>query len=160
VIDDEDRSLREAAHLADQLARTQHRRIAAVGGSDSHGDWLRATTFVLAKERTIEGVRKAITSARTCVRGPEACTLEARPHVGNAAWLGVGDALTTTEHEGFVMFEGRATGDDVTFIVDGAPAARAGSGEVASFPVPADRCSTIRAIVGRSWSSSIYINCF
>ena len=79
IVGEEDRSLREASHLADRVARAQHRRFAAVGGSDSHGHWLRATTFVLASERSAEGIRQALASARTCVRGPEACTLEVRP---------------------------------------------------------------------------------
>lgn len=159
VVGEEDRSLREATHLADHLARTQRRRIAAVGGTDSHGSWLRATTFVLAKERSAEGIRKAIIQGRTCVRGPEACTLEVRPQGGERAWLGVGDAITLGEHDGLVPFEGRASGDDVTFVVDGAIAATAHAGETASFPVPADRCTIVRAIVGRSWSSGIYVNC-
>jgi len=154
VVGEEDRSLREAAHLADRIARTQHRRFAAVGGSDSHGHWLRATTFVLATERSTEGIRQALAAARTCVRGPEACTLEVRPRGG--AWLGVGDSITTPT----ATFEGRASGDDVTFLVNGAIVATARSGEVVSFPVPAGRCSIVRAIVGRSWSSGIYANCF
>lgn len=160
IVGEEDRSLREASHLADRIARTQHRRLAAVGGSDSHGSWLRATTFVLAKERTLEGVRKAIAQARTCVRGPESCTLEVRPHGGDLAWLGVGDALTTTEKEGSIPFEGRANGGDAMFVVDGAIVASAHAGEVATFQVPVDRCAIVRAIVGRSWSSGIYLNCF
>ena len=160
VVGEEDRSLREAAHLADRIARTQHRRFAAVGGSDSHGSWLRATTFVLAKERSLEGIRKGISSARTCVRGPEACTLEIRMKGGERAWLGVGDAITTSEHAGFVTFEARASGGDATFIVDGAIVATARSGEVVDLPVPADRCAIVRAIVGRSWSSGVYVNCF
>ena len=57
-------------------------------------------------------------------------------------------------------FEGRAAGDDVTFLVNGAIVARATSGTVAAFPVPNGRCSIVRAIVGRSWSSGIYVNCF
>lgn len=156
VVDDEDRSLREASQIADRVARTQHRRVAAVGGTDSHGHWLRATTFVLATERSTEGVRTAIASARTCVRGPEACTLEVR--TGGGAWLGVGDSITTSGDP--VTFEARASGDDATFIVNGAVAAKASSGETTSFPVPAGRCSIIRAVVGRSWSSGIYVNCF
>ena len=158
VVGEEDRSLREAAHLADRIARTQHRRFAAVGGSDSHGHWLRATTFVLAAERSPQGIRDALAGARTCVRAPEACTLEVRPAGG--AWAGVGDALTIPSPEGTTTFEGRATGDDVTFLVNGAIAARATSGGIATFPVPSGRCSIVRAIVGRSWSSGIYVNCF
>jgi len=154
MIGDEDRSLREASHIADEAVRTQHRRIASVGGSDSHGNWLRATTFVLAKDRSVEGLRKGIAAARTCVRGPEACTLELRSDGG--AWLGVGDAITTSSS----TFEARASGDDVTFIVNGAPVATAADGEITKLQVPTERCSIVRAIVGRSWSSGIYVNCF
>ncbi len=158
IVGEEDRSLREASHLLDHLTRTQRRRIAAVGGSDSHGQWLRATTFVLATERSREGIRKAIASARTCVRGPAACTLEVRTLGG--AWLGVGDAITTAGGEAVATFEGRASGDDVTFIVNGSIVASGAADQVVSLPVPGDRCSVIRAIVGRSWSSGIYVNCF
>ena len=91
-------------------------------------------------------------------QAPEACTLEVRPAGG--AWAGVGDALTIPSPEGTTTFEGRATGDDVTFLVNGAIAARATSGGIATFPVPSGRCSIVRAIVGRSWSSGIYVNCF
>jgi hypothetical protein len=154
VIGDEDRSLRMASHVADEVVRTQHRRIASVGGSDSHGNWLRATTFVLAKDRSVESIRKGIAGAHTCVRGPEACTLELRNDGG--AWLGVGDAITTTSS----TFEARASGDEVTFVVNGAPVATAGDGAITKLPVPIDRCSIVRAIVGRSWSSGIYVNCF
>ena len=158
VVGEEDRSLREAAHLADHVARAQHRRFAAVGGSDSHGHWLRATTFVLASERSARGIRDALADARTCVRAPEACTLEVRPARG--VWAGVGDAITTPSGDPTTTFEGRATGDDVTFLVNGAIVARVTSGTVATFPVPNGRCSIVRAIVGRSWSSGIYVNCF
>jgi hypothetical protein len=162
VVGDEDRSLREAAHLADRLARAQRRRVAAVGGSDSHGQWLRATTFVLARERSIEGVREAITTARTCVRGPEACTFEARLAGAGNAWLGVGDAVRAegVEGKGTIAFEARARGGATTFFVDGAPAATGASGEEVRLEVPAGRCSVLRAIVARSWSSPIYVNCF
>jgi hypothetical protein len=74
--------------------------------------------------------------------------------------MGVGDAITTPLHGPTATFEGRASGDDVAFIVNGAVVATANSAGVASFPVPTDRCSVIRAIVGRSWSSGIYVNCF
>jgi hypothetical protein len=154
VIGDEERSLREASHVADEVVRTQHRRIASVGGSDSHGSWLRATTFVLAKDRSIDSLRKGIAGARTCVRGPQACTLELRNDGG--AWLGVGDAITTTSSS----FEARASGDDATFIVNGAHVATGSDGEIVKLTVPTDRCSIVRAIVGRSWSSGIYVNCF
>ena len=157
VVGEEDRSLREAAHIVDRVARRERRRLAAVGGSDSHGHWLRATTFVLATERSVEGIRSAIVSGRTCVRGPEACTLEVRTAGG--AWRGVGDAITTHAYGDTAMFEGRASGD-VTFVVNGAIVGKGSSGDLVSFSVPTDRCSVVRAIVGRSWSSGIYVNCF
>ena len=158
IVGDEDRSLREAAQLADHVARTQHRRIAAVGGSDSHGHWLRATTFVLATERSMEGIRTALASARTCVRSPEACTLEVR--APGAAWLGIGESITTQSPEPTVALEARASGGDVSLLVNGVLAATASSGSVATVRVPSGRCSVVRAIVGRSWSSGIYVNCF
>jgi hypothetical protein len=157
VVGEEDRSLREAAHLIDRVSRGEHRRIAAVGGSDSHGHWLRATTFVLATERSAAGIRSAIAAGRTCVRGPEACTLEVRTVGG--AWKGVGDEITTHAHGDTATLEGRASGD-VTFVVNGAIVGNGSSGSLVSFPVPTDRCSVVRAIVGRSWSSAIYVNCF
>jgi hypothetical protein len=162
VVGEEDRSLREAAHLADRVARTQHRRFAAVGGSDSHGNWLRATTFVLAKERSVEGIREAVATARTCVRGPEACTLEARLAGESHAWLGVGDAITegAPSSAPFLAFEARASGGDTTFLVNGTVVGVGRSDEIVPIPVPANRCSVLRAVVDRSWSSGIYINCF
>jgi hypothetical protein len=160
IVGEEDRSLREAAHVADRIARTQRRRFAAVGGSDSHGHWLRATTFVLAKERSAEGVREAITTARTCVRGPEACTLEARLAGERNAWLGVGESITAESHTANLDFEARASGGDTTFLVNGVVAGHGTSEEIVPITVPADRCSLIRAVVDRSWSSAIYVNCF
>lgn len=164
IVGEEDRSLREAAHLVDRLARHQKRKIAAVGGSDSHGAWLRGTTFVLAKERSLEGIRKAIIEARTCVRGPEACTLQLRTLGG--AWLGVGDSITLNtpgaQAEGgppTLAFEARASGGDATFVVNGEIVASARSEETVSLLLPADRCAVVRAIVGRSWSSGVYVNC-
>lgn len=160
VVGEEDRSLREAAHLADRVARTQHRRFAAVGGTDSHGGWLRATTFVLAKERSVDGIREAITTARTCVRGPEACTLEVRLAGERNAWLGVGDSITADTPEPTLAFEARAAGGDTTIMVNGTIAAQGTSDEVLPITIPSNRCSIIRAIVSRSWSSAIYVNCF
>lgn len=48
----------------------------------SHGSWLGAATWVLARERSIDAIRDALVSGRTCVRGPEACTFEARGDAG------------------------------------------------------------------------------
>ncbi len=152
LVGEEDRSLREAAHLVDRTSRAQNRRIAAVGGSDSHGHWLRATTFVLANERSLAALRAAIVEGRTCVRGPEACSLQVR---SGGAWSGVGDAITTEKP----TIEARASGGDVTYVVNGTIVATAESGALVSLPIPVGRCAIVRAIVARSWSSGAYVNC-
>lgn len=152
ILGDEERSMREAAALVDHASRDQGRRIADVGGSDSHGQWLRPTTYVLARERSIRAIRDAIVGGRTCVRGPEACTLELRAPGG--AWRGVGDGVDAPDG----VVEARAQGP-ATYFVNGAPAARAGAGETATFSVPHDRCALVRAVVGMSWSSPVYVGC-
>ena len=106
----------------------------------------------------MEGIRTALASARTCVRSPEACTLEVR--APGAAWLGIGESITTQSPEPTVALEARASGGDVSLLVNGVLAATASSGRVATVRVPSGRCSVVRAIVGRSWSSGIYVNCF
>ena len=153
LLDDEDRSLRIVASLVDHESRRQQRKIAAVGGSDSHGEWLRATTFVLATDRSLPALREGLAHARTCVRGAEACTLQAHAHEDSrdAAWAVVGDSLTTTSD----VLDVRAMGDSVSYIVNGA-GVLAPNGQL---PIPPGRCAVVRAIVGRSWSSGIYVNC-
>jgi len=162
IVGEEDRSLREASHLVDRVARAQHRRIAAVGGSDTHGSWLRPTTYVLAKEKTIEGVREAIAGAHTCVRSPEACSLEIRAK-GSPDWAIVGDSLEAdarpkTDPDADVI-EARAAGGDVTLLVNGEIVAHAESGATMTTKLPRGRCAVVRAIVGRSWSSGVYVGC-
>jgi hypothetical protein len=157
VLGEEERSLREASHLADHVARTQHRRFAAVGGSDSHGDWLRATTFVLADERSERGVYDALVAARTCVRGPEACALELRPVSSDETLAGVGDAIRTGDAGKSTRFEARAGGAEAQVFVNGVLVA---TGKHAAFTIDTERCAVVRAVVGRSWSSGIYVNCF
>lgn len=163
IVGEEDRSLREASHLVDRLARQQHRRIAAVGGSDSHGAWLRPTTYVLATEKTPQAIQEGVLHARTCVRGPEACTLEIRPRGNDAPWSHVGDEVPADARPksdpGADIIEARATGDDVTLIVNGEVAGTAPSGETMTARLPHGRCAIVRAIVGRSWSSGIYVGC-
>lgn len=151
-VGDEDRSLHDVSHLLDDTIRTQRRRIAPVGGTDSHGHWLRANTFVVADARTPAAIRDAIVQGRTCVRGPEACTLEARAPGG--PWRGVGEALGPTD-----VVEARASMGAVTLLASGAAPRRAEAGEVVRIEVPRDRCTLVRAIVGDSWSAPIYANC-
>lgn len=157
LIGDDTRSLREASALVDRTSRAQHRKIAAVGGSDSHGEWLRATTFVLASARSAEALREGIAGGRTCVRGPEACSLQVRA-TGAEAWSGVGDSLTTQAE----ALEARAAGGEVTYLVNGAIVATAASEDATMpvrLPLPRGRCAIVRAIVNRSWSSGVYVNC-
>lgn len=156
ILGDEERSLREASMLVDRAAREQRRRIAHVGGSDSHGSWLRPTTYVLAKEKSASAIHAAIAEARTCVRGPEACTFELRTS-GEGAWASVGDAIATTKGS---TLEARASAGDLVVLVNGVAVARAAKGAVARVEVPTDRCTMVRAMVGPlSWSSPIYVGC-
>ena len=148
ILSDEERTLREASALVDRQAKKQHRHIAEVGGSDSHGAWLRATTFVLAKERSREAIHDALVEGRTCVRSPEACTLEVAAETGE--WHGLGESVVSN---GTVM--ARLAVDGV-FLVDGAYAA---AGRMVTLSVPKGRCVTVRATTGLGWSSAIYINC-
>jgi hypothetical protein len=150
LLRDDDRALREATHLVEVASHTDNRRIAPVGGTDSHGQWLRPTTWVLARERTKEAIRDAIVEARTCVRGPEACTLEIRAPGG--AWHGIGDSL---EHVDAI--EARAAGD-LTLLANGAIVGRARPGEIVRASLP-NRCAFVRAIVNDSWSAPIYVGC-
>ncbi len=147
---DEDRSLRAVTHLLSDQIHAQQRRIAAVAGSDSHGHWLRADTFVLARERTVPALHQALLEGRTCVKAPGACTLELRS-VGDSAWHGVGEAI-----DGVDAIELRARGDDIQFFVGGdAPH----TGSPTRIAVPRDRCTLVRAVVDGGWSSPIYVNC-
>jgi hypothetical protein len=57
------------------------------------------------------------------------------------------------------VVEARAHGGDVTIVVNGVIAARAGTGELVHVAIPRDRCAFVRAIVGRSWSAPIYVGC-
>lgn len=149
---DEDRSIREASHLLDAQIHAQQRRIAAVAGSDSHGHWLRADTFVLARDRSAREIGDALDFGRTCVRGPEACTLEVRA-LGQA-WHGVGEAV-----DGADAIELRARGDDVSFVVEGRAPLAWKRDEPLRVDVARDRCTLVRAVVDGSYASPIYVNC-
>ncbi len=152
-VGDVERTLREGAHLADRVARTRHRRFTPVGGSDSHGGWLRATTWVLARERTVESIRAGLVAGRTCVRGPQACTFVARATGGE--WANVGGAVHTSASR---SIEVRSDGGAATYYVNGAVAAWGRDGESVSIAVPGT-CVLVRAIVGESWSAPVHVDC-
>lgn len=151
---DPDWTLREGTHLVDREARGRHRRIAPVGGSDSHGLWLRPTTWVLASERSTSGVRDAIVAGRTCVRGPEGCLLEVRGADG--AFHTVGASITTAPPQRYI--EARVQSGAATYYVNGGIAALGAQGELVRISMPG-RCALVRVAVGRSLSAPVYVDC-
>jgi len=132
----------------------QQRRIIPIGGSDSHEHHLRATTFVLARERSVEGIREAVLAGRVCVRDWRACTLRARLPGQGDAWQPPGAAFSAAS-----AIEVRASGADVRILVNGQPAARPRSGEIASLSLDPDRCSIIRAEIDGGAAAPLYANC-
>ncbi|HEU4535326.1 MAG TPA: hypothetical protein VFS00_14460, partial [Polyangiaceae bacterium] len=82
LLGDADRSLEATLARLDREIPRRGRRMAPVGGSDSHSYYLRATTFVLAETRTARGVRDAVLAGRTCVRNPRACSVQVRGDEG------------------------------------------------------------------------------
>jgi hypothetical protein len=150
---DADESIEVTLARLDREAVRQRRRLAPVGGSDSHSYYLRATTFVLAESKSARGVRDAVLAGRTCVRGPRACSLEVRGDGGG--WRAVGGAVRARETVAV-----RAAGETVRVFVDGRLAATTGWGEVAVVPVPpGGRYATVRAAVDEGLSAPVYVNC-
>jgi hypothetical protein len=143
---------------ADTLARldaeilAQRRRLVPLGGSDSHEDHLRATTFVLAAARTAEGIRDAVLAGRVCVRDGRACSLGAR--TPSTPWRPLGAAFSAAP-----TVEVRATGEDIQVMVNGRLAARPRSGEIASLLLDPGQCSIIRAEIDGGAAAPIYANC-
>ncbi|MEO7094733.1 MAG: hypothetical protein ABI175_15860 [Polyangiales bacterium] len=140
-------------HLDKQIASDARRR-SPVGGSDSHGHTLRATTFVLAKARTIEAIHDALVEGRTCIRSPEACSLEARAGEGDP-WHPIGSALPPAS-----SLEVRAHGKGIDVFVDGQLVASPQSDEVVKIAPKASGCSVVRVRVDAGYSAPIYVGCF
>jgi len=151
LLRDGEATIRATLDRLDREVRVQGRRIAAVGGSDTHEDHLRATTFVLATARTESAIREAIVRGRTCIRDGAACTFVARAENGPIAH--VGDAIEQAEH-----VEVSARGKDVEIFLDGKTVAKTETESFTRVTVP-DRCAVLRARVGIGWSSPIYVNC-
>lgn len=162
MVGDPDWTMREGTHLVDRTARIQERRITPVGGTDSHGDWLRPTTWVLATDRTPAAVRDAIAQGRVCVRAPEACSLEVRGADG--AFHTTGASIQShcpppsPRKSPPLQIEARASGGPVTYFVNGAIAAHGGDGELVAVAVPGT-CAIVRAVVGASYSAPVYVDC-
>lgn len=145
-------STRAGMFQVERQIKRQGRRIVPVGGSDSHSSHLRATTFVLAGERTERGVRDALVAGRACIRAPAACTFEARG--ADRKWQPVGGAVAARRE-----VEVHATGDAIQILRDSRVVARPASREVVRIAVPANECTLLRARVDGGESAPIYVNC-
>lgn len=144
-------SLDASFQALDQRVAARRKRVAAVGGSDSHSHHLRATTFVLSEGRQPDQIRSALTQGRSCVRDPAACSLEARAPGGR--WVTVGEAI-----DGVREVDVIATGSSIEVRLGGRLVSEPASGEVVRIAVPT-RCTTLRARVGAGFSAPIYLNC-
>ncbi|MBX3230780.1 MAG: CehA/McbA family metallohydrolase [Labilithrix sp.] len=149
---DPDWELRQATHLVQRLARAEQRRVTPVGGSDSHGGWLRPTTWVLATERTPAAIRAGLVAGRTCVRSPDACTLEVRGAGG--AFHAAGAAITSARG----AVEARSHGGEATYFVNGAVAATAEDGATTRLSVPGT-CALVHVRVNDGVSAPVYVDC-
>lgn len=151
LLGDRERTVKTASFLVDREARRHGRRIAFIGGTDSHTHHLRATTYVLAEAKTERAIRDAIVGGRTCVRAPEACSFEGRDARG--VWGPIGGALVGT------AVELRASGATIEIIKNGVIQAHPGDGEIVRVDVEPTTCTTLRARVGEGLSAPIYVNC-
>lgn len=146
LLGDGEASLRASFTGLDAEVRKQRRRLAAFGGTDSHEDHLRASTFVVAAARTRLAIREGLELGRTCVRDPRACSFTAQAEGGRVAH--VGDAL-----EGVTQLSLSVEGEDAEVFVDGKAHPKA---SVVTVP---STCTVLRARSGKGWSSPIYANC-
>lgn len=136
----------------DQEIIARQKRLIPVGGSDSHGGYLRATMFVLAKTKSAEAVQEALRSGRVCVRDPAACTFEARTR--NGSWEPVGSSFQHVDH-----LEVRAGSNDVDVLVNGNIARSGVAGHPMMIRLNPSHCSVVRARVGEGYSAPMYANC-
>jgi hypothetical protein len=148
---DRETSIREVLLLLDGEIVRRQRRLVPVGGSDSHGFFMRPVLFVLATERSLAGVHEAIARGRTCVRDSAACSLLARKP--GEAWQPLGSAISNTE-----SVEVRASADAVLYR-GGSEQGRLQQEEVRTVPTPRGACSLLRVSVGAGYSAPIYVNC-
>jgi hypothetical protein len=152
LLGDTEHSLRATLRLLDDKSAARGRRMTPVGGSDSHSQHLRATTFLLAAARTPAALREAVLAGRSCVRDPAACTFEARAAGG--PWQPVGAAF-----EGVREVEVRAHGEDIEVFRAGRAVATPGDGEAVRMRVEPGACTLLRARVGAGFSAPVHVNC-
>ncbi len=151
LLRDRQYSIRTTLARLDQEILATHRPMFPVGGSDSHGHSLRATTFVLSTGRSPAQIREALGAGRVCIRSPSACSLQAR--VNDGAWVPIGTRLRGSR------VEVRAQGSHVEVVRNGKLAGRGDGGAVVSVDTPPDECSVLRASVDEGESAPIYVNC-
>jgi len=153
LVGESDHTLKETFAALDQRIPVGHRRMTPVGGSDSHGHHLQATTFVLSEARTPSAIHDAIVAGRVCVRDGGACSFEARS-AGTDEWTPIGGVI---EKSGAI--EVRAHGESIDIIVNGKVVASPASDTVARVDLSGDQCSVVRARVGSGYSGPIYVHC-
>ncbi|MBK8257008.1 MAG: CehA/McbA family metallohydrolase [Polyangiaceae bacterium] len=151
LLQDTPRSLLATFARADEEMLNHRRRFVPVGGSDSHVGYLRATTFVRAKEKTETAIRDALLAGRTCVKSAQACSFELR--APGETWKPVGSDLPSTS-----TVEARAFGAAVEVIVNGVSVAHGEDAETLTIHL-GDGCQVVRARVGEGFSAPIYVGC-
>lgn len=152
LLGDRQYSIRTTLGRLDREIVSARRPLFPVGGSDSHGHTLRATTFVLSTGRRPEQIREALGAGRVCIRAPGACSLQARSGAGE--WVPVGSSL----HQA-TRVEVRAQGQRVEVFRNGQPVGRGDGGKVVAVATPPGECSVLRASVDEGESAPIYANC-
>jgi hypothetical protein len=131
---------------ADRVARTEHRKITAVGGTDNHALNVIATTWVLATSASEAAILDALRAGATCVGGAEAGTLRAK---GDADWVRIGGVVSAVQTV-TLAWDGMAR-----LFVDGQDLGEHRSGFVHAANGLAH---TYRIVVGSSRSGFIYAN--
>jgi hypothetical protein len=144
-------SRRSVMAWLDRAVVREGRRMTPVGGSDSHSSHLRAATFVLATSRTVEALRDAFASGRTCVASPWPCTLVARATAGGP-FEPVGATIQT---RGWVEVRLGVSGE---VLLGGRVVAEPSAGQTVRLATSGD-CTVLRARADGGASAPIYLDC-
>jgi hypothetical protein len=136
---------------ADQLARTERRPIALVGGTDNHRHYTKPTTWVLATDAGEAAILAGLKAGATCVGSPDAGTLEAHGDADPPGrWSAIGESARATATVE-LRWTGRAhlfvDGADLGFHEHGWTHAAAGSA-----------VHTYRIEIGKSRCGFVYAN--
>jgi hypothetical protein len=131
---------------ADKLARGEHRRITAVGGTDNHKFAVLATTWVLALDASEAALLDALRAGATCIGAPDAGTFRAR---GDGDWVRIGGVIAAA-HMVTLAWDGAAR-----LFVDGLDVGEHTGGYTHD---AAGRAHTYRIVAGMSRSGFIYAN--